>query len=136
MQVLFLLSSDVFLTFLLWTYFYILGLSSQSGFYFQGFLGSKLRNGSLVFWPSNLCLWEMHWFQDSKSTFIMNDFKFSTKCFWDSWILVYCQFDNCFTFAGNEKLHFSLNCIFYCCLVKGVLSLKACSNLPCEGSCL
>ena len=32
------------------------GLSSQSYLYFQGFYGSKLLDGCLVVWPSNLCL--------------------------------------------------------------------------------
>ena len=50
--------------------------------------------------------------------------KFSQKCFWDSSILVYCWFENYFMFIAKEKLHFSLICSFYCCLVKGGWALK------------
>ena len=32
---------------------------------------------------------------------------------------MYCRFNNYFTFITKEKLHFSLICCFYCCLVKG-----------------
>ena len=34
--------------------------------------------------------------------------KFSQKSFWDSWIFVYCQFKNYFTFITKKKLYFSL----------------------------
>ena len=56
-------------------------LSSQSSLYFQGFLASKLLNGCLVFWPSNQCLQGMKQFQDSKSTFLISDFKIFPKLF-------------------------------------------------------
>ena len=55
--------------------------------------------------------------------------KFSQKCFWDSWILVYCWFDSYFMFIAKEKLHFSLICNFYCCLVKGGWALKVAYKL-------
>ena len=50
------------LTSILWTYTYFLfkqlvsGLNPQSVLYFQGFQSSKLLNGCLMFWPSNLRL--------------------------------------------------------------------------------
>ena len=59
-------------------------------------------------------------------------FKFSQWCFWDSWILVYCGFSN-YCNKIKEKLHFSLICSFYCCLLKEGLSPKSClgaSHIP------
>ena len=50
------------------------GLSPQSYFYFKGFQGSKLFNGSLIIWPSNLCE-EYNNFLDSKSILLIDDFK-------------------------------------------------------------
>ena len=35
-----------------------------------------------------------------------------------SWLWVYCRFNSYFTFIEKEKLHFSLICSYYCCLVK------------------
>ena len=46
---------------------------------FPDFLGSKLLNGCLVVWPSNLCLQGIQQFQDSKSTFIIGDYKIFPK---------------------------------------------------------
>ena len=43
---------------------------------------------------------------------------------WNSWIVGYCSFNNCFTFITKDKLHFSLICIFYCGLVKKGWALK------------
>ena len=53
------------------------GLSPKGCLYFQGFWGSKLLNGCLVVWPNNLCL-------QSKSTFMISDFKISpiTRFLW------------------------------------------------------
>ena len=42
---------------------------------FSRFLGSKLLNGSLVVWPSNLYCKEYSNFQYSKSIFMISDFK-------------------------------------------------------------
>ena len=42
---------------------------------FSRFLGSKLLNGFLVVWPSNLYCKEYSNFQDSKSIFMISDFK-------------------------------------------------------------
>ena len=44
--------------------------------------------------------------------------------FWDSWIMVYCRFNNYFTFVTKKKLHFSMIFIFYCRLVKEGWALK------------
>ena len=57
---------------------------------------------------------------------MISDFKIlkSQWCFWNSWIVVYCSFNNYFTFITKEKLHFSLICIFYCGLVKKGWALK------------
>ena len=58
------------------------------------------------------------------------DLKFSQKCFWDCWILVYYQFNSYFTFMTKEKLHFSLTCSFYCCLEKEGSALKIAYQFP------
>ena len=50
-------------------------LSPESGLYFEGFRGSKLLNGCLVVWPSNIVWEECNNLQDSKSMFMIADFK-------------------------------------------------------------
>ena len=60
-------------------------------------------------------------FQGSKSKFMVSDFNiFPIMLLSMEWILVYCRFNNYFTFITKGKLHFSLTLIysFYCCLVK------------------
>ena len=42
------------------------GLSPQSCLYFEGFGDSKLLNGCLVVWTSNLCLRGIHQFSGLK----------------------------------------------------------------------
>ena len=54
-------------------------LSPQNCLHFQGFWGSKLLNGSLVVWPSNLYLWGIQWFSGFKTDFTVIDFKFFPK---------------------------------------------------------
>ena len=50
--------------------------------------------------------------------------KFSQLCSRNRFILLYCHFKSYFTFIGKEKIHFSLICSFYCCLVKEAWALK------------
>ena len=50
--------------------------------------------------------------------------KFSPKYFWDSWILVHCRSNSYFAFITKKKLHVSLFCSFYYCLVKEGWALK------------
>ena len=89
------------------------GFSPRSCLCFQGFRGPKLFNGYLVVWPSNPYL------KGIPNRYLwLVILKFSQKCFWDSWILVYCRFNSYCTLIAKEKLHFSLICSFYCCLVK------------------
>ena len=89
------------------------GLSPRSCLCFQGFRGPKLFNGYLVVWPSNPYL------QGIPNRYLWSVIlKFSQKCFWDSRILVYCRFNSYSTLIAKEKLHFSLICSFYCCIVK------------------
>ena len=57
------------------------GLISQSCPQFQDFLDSKLPKGCSAVLPSNLCLRGIQQFQDSKSLFIISDFKIFTKMF-------------------------------------------------------
>ena len=59
--------------------------------------------------------------------------KFSQKSFWDSWILVYCQFKNYFTVFTKKKLYFSWTCSFYCCLVKMGSALKVAQQFNIRG---
>ena len=66
---------------------------------------------AMIFRIQDRCLWSVI-------------LKFPQKSFWDSWILVYCQFKNYFKFITKKKLHFSLTCRFYCCLVKKESALK------------
>ena len=42
------------------------GLGPQSWLYFQGFQGSKLLNGCLAVWQSNLCFNGIQWFSGFK----------------------------------------------------------------------
>ena len=51
------------------------GLSLQCCFYFHGIRGSKLLNGCFVVLPSNLYLGKLNNVQDSKSIFMISDFK-------------------------------------------------------------
>ena len=89
------------------------GLNPRSCLCFQGFRGPKLFNGYLEVWPSNPYL------QGIPNRYLWSVIlKFSQKCFWDSRILVYCRFNSYSTLIAKEKLHFSLICSFYCCLVK------------------
>ena len=96
-------------------FLYFEGFSPQSCLYFLGFWGSKLLKGCFVVSPSNLCLWGMQQLSGFKWYFLWEILKFSQQCFSDSWILVYCRFNNYFTFISMEKLHFSLIYSFYCC---------------------
>ena len=57
--------------------------------------------------------------------------KFPQQCFWDSRTLLYCWFNSYFMFIVKEKLHFSLICIFYCCLVKEGWALKVAWHSKC-----
>ena len=50
--------------------------------------------------------------------------KFSQKFFWDSWILVYCQFKSYFTFVTKKKLYFSLTCCFWCSLLEKQFAIR------------
>ena len=50
-------------------------LSPQSWLYFQGFCDLKLLNGCLVVWPSNHVWEQNNDFQDTKSIFMITDFK-------------------------------------------------------------
>ena len=59
--------------------------------------------------------------------------KFSQKCFWDSWVLVYCWFDSYFTFISKAKLQFSLICNFHYCLLKGDWALKVAYQFAIRG---
>ena len=93
---------------------------------FQRFGGSKFLNGCFIS-LTNACE-ECNNFQDSRQMFMISYFKVSQKSFWDSWILVYCQFKNYFTFITKKKLYFPLTYSFYCCLVKNG-SKKLPSNL-------
>ena len=68
-------------------------------------------------------------FHYSRLIIMIADSKFSQKCFWDSWILVHCQFNSWFSFIGKEKFHFSLTCSFYCCLKKEGLAMKVAYQL-------
>ena len=104
------------------------GLTPQSCLYFSGFLrfqASKLLNGFWLVWPSNLCLPGIQYLSgfriDILWSVILN---FSQLFFWDRSILVYCWFNSYFMFITKEKLYFSLNCSFYCCLVKDAWALK------------
>ena len=107
------------------------GLSLKSCFYFQGFWGSKLLNGCLVFWAmfarnaaifrlQNGYLWSV----------ILN---FSQKYYRSKWILVHWRFSSYFTLITKEKLHFSLICCFYCCLVKWGRALKVAYQFAIRG---
>ena len=91
-------------------------LSPQSCLYFQSYRGSKSVNGCLVVWPSNLCLWGIQWFSEFKIDIF--DQWFQSK------ILLFCQFNSYFTFSRKDKLHFSLTCNFYRCLVNEGWHLK------------
>ena len=66
---------------------------------------------------------------------MISDFKFlkSQWCFWNSWIEVYCSFNNNFTFITKEKLLFSLMCIFYCGLMKKSWALKVAVQFAVRG---
>ena len=68
-----------------------------------------------------------------RSIFMVNNLKFSKKCFWDSWILKYCQFSCYLTFITKEKLHFSVTCSFYCCLEKELSALKVAFQFAIRG---
>ena len=95
------------------------GISPQSCLYFQGFQGYDEFNN----------------FQDSKFIFMVSDFKIlkSQWCFWNSWIVVYCSFNNYFMFITKEKLHCSLIYIFYCGLVKKRWALKVAVQFAVRG---
>ena len=58
-------------------------------------------------------------FQDSKSIFIINDFKIFPIILWGQLNFGVLLVQRCFRFIPKEKLHFSLISSFYCCLVKG-----------------
>ena len=47
--------------------------------------------------------------------------------------VVYCLFNNYFTFIAKEKLHLSLICIFYCCLVKKGWAMKVAVQFTVRG---
>ena len=66
---------------------------------------------------------------------MISDFKLlkSQWCFWNSWIVVSCSFNNYFTFITKEKLHFSLICIFYYGLVKKGWALKVAVQIAVRG---
>ena len=78
------------------------------------------KRNAITFRIHDRCLWSMI-------------LKFSQKSFWDSWILVYCQFKNYFTFITKKKLYFSLTCSFYCCLVKKGSALKVSQQFAIRG---
>ena len=65
------------------TYFFLQelgsGLIPQSCLYFEVVWDSKLLNGCLVVWPSNLCLQKHSNFEDSKPIFKISDFNFLLK---------------------------------------------------------
>ena len=63
------------------------GLSPQSCFYFQVAWGSKLLNGCLVVWPSNLCVQEYSNFEDSKPQLFYAYYKGKTPLFFNLWFL-------------------------------------------------
>ena len=82
---------------------------------FSRFLGSKLLNGSLVVWPSNLYCKECSNFQDSKSIFMISDFNIFPIIFLRQLNFgIFFWFNNYFTFITKENLHFSLICSFCC----------------------
>ena len=99
------------------------GLSSQSCLYFQGCWGSKF-NGSLVVWPSTLCLQRIQQFQDSKSTSIISDFKIFRKIFLRQLNFGVLSVWQLFYVYCKEKLHFSLTCSFLLLLSERGWALK------------
>ena len=107
-----------------WVPLQSLKLRPQSCLYFQGFWGSKLFNGCLAAWPNNLSARNAIIFKTQNWYLWSVVLNFSQWCFWDSWIVVCCQFDSYFMFITNEKLHFSLICSCYYCLVKKDWALK------------
>ena len=69
--------------------------SLQSCLYFEVVWGSKLLNGYLVIWASNLCLQKYSNFEDSKPKFKISGFNFLLKMLLIySWILVHCWFSS------------------------------------------
>ena len=75
---------------------------------FQRLRESKLLNGCLVAWPKPMSI--RFTIQDRYWWLVI--LKFFQKCFWDSWILLYCQFNSYFFLLQNKKLYFSLTCSF------------------------
>ena len=77
---------------------------------------------ALVVWP--MSVWNTKIFRIQDRCLWLVILKFSQKFFWDSWILVYCQFKSYFTFVTKKKLYFSLTCCFCCCLVKKQFAIR------------
>ena len=107
------------------------GLSPQSCLYFQGFPESKLLNGCLAVWSSNLCLQGKQWFLGFKIEKMISDFKTFPIMLLSMEIYLHVlrqpnvdAFNNHFTFATKEKLRFSLIFSFYCSLVKEGWAMK------------
>ena len=72
---------------------------------FQRLQESKLLNGCLVAWPKPISTSNI---QDRYWWLVI--LKFFQKCFWDSWILLYCQFNSYFFLL--QRKNFSLTCSF------------------------
>ena len=68
---------------------------AQSGLIVALVVWPMSARNAIIFRIQDRCLWSVI-------------LKFSQKCFWDSWILVYCQFKNYFAYITKKKLYFSL----------------------------
>ena len=77
-----------------------------------------LRSWIVVYHVTHVCQ-ECNNFQDSKSIFIISDFKIFPIILWGQLNFGVLLVQRCFRFIAKEKLHFSLISSFYCCLVKG-----------------
>ena len=100
---------------------------------FEVFGAQKMVNDCLVVWKSNLYLRAMQWFSGIKIGIYDQWFLILSQCFWDSWILMYCQFNSYFTFFYKGETLPSLACNFYCSLVKECWALKVAWRFSIQG---
>ena len=87
-------------------------LSPESCLYFQGFRGSKLLNGFLLVWQSNLAFEKSSNLLDSKSIFMICDFEFFPTMLPRQLNFGALSVSILFTFIAKEKLNFCLSVVF------------------------